>query len=109
MPSKSDSIDQLQLSNPCFDKETMEDEETSALLASDDLISFIVGGSKFQTTKSKFAYWPKSRLSRLIRAKTKKEKLQLCDGYFVCEAETKTIETYLFFRSGKSFDAVLDK
>ena len=27
---------------------------------------------------------------------------------FVCE-ETKVIETYVFFRSGKSFDAVLDK
>ena len=95
-------------SNPYYHKDMMEDEETSVLLASDNLISFIVGGTKFQTAKSNFAFWPKTRLSRLIRAKTEKEKLRMCDKYIVCE-ETKIMETYVFFRSGKSFDAVLDK
>ena len=108
MQNKSCSVDEQLLSNPCYNKDILEDEETSALLASDDLITFIVGGTKFQTAKSKFAYWPKTRLSKLIRAKTRKEKLKCCDRYVVCQG-TKNIETYIFFRSGKSFDAVLDK
>ena len=106
--NEDESIGEMLLSNQYYQKDMMEDEETSILLASDNLVSFIVGGTKFQTVISNFAFWPKTRLSRLIRAKTEKEKLRLCDKYIVCE-ETKVIETYVFFRSGKSFDAVLDK
>ena len=108
MSNKNESIGEMLLSNPYYHKDMMEDEETSILLASDNLVSFIVGGTKFQTAKSNFAFWPKTRLSRLIRAKTEEEKLRLCDKYIVCE-ERKIMETYVFFRSGKSFDAVLDK
>ena len=106
--NENESIGEMLLSNPYYQKDMMEDEETSILLASNNLVSFIVGGTKFQTVISNFAFWPKTRLSRLIRAKTEKEKLRLCDKYIVCE-ETKVIETYVFFRSGISFDAVLDK
>ena len=106
MSNENESIGEILLSNPYYQKDMMEDEETSILLASDNLVSFIVGGTTFQTAKSNFAFWPKTRLSRLIRAKTEKEKLRLCDKYVVCE---KFMETYVFFRSGKSFDAVLDK
>ena len=108
MSCKKDSIDEVLLSNPCYHKDIMEDEKTSELLACDNLITFIVGGTKFQTAKSKFAYWPKTRLSKLIRAKSRKEKLELCDKYIVCKGATN-VETYIFFRSGKSFDAILDK
>ena len=81
MSNKNESIGEMLLSNPYYHKDMMEDEETSILLASDNLVSFIVGGTKFQTAKSNFAFWPKTRLSRLIRAKTEEEKLRLCDKY----------------------------
>ena len=88
-------------------KELFEDEETPLIVAFDDLLCFIVGGTQFQILKSKFAYWPKTRLSRLIRAKTEKEALRLCNKLVVCE-ETGQIKQYIFFRNDKNFNSILD-
>ena len=85
------------------------DRQTSMLLECNDLICFIVGGTQFQILKSKFAYWPQTRLSKLIRTRTKKEILGLCDKY-VSHNETKTMmDTYTFFRNGNNFNSILDK
>ena len=92
--------------HPFYNKELIEDEETPRILACDDLISFIIGGTQFQILKSKFAYWPKTRLSRLIRAKTKKETLRLCNN-FVCEQSGQT-KKYIFLRNGNNFNSILD-
>ena len=58
----------------------IEDEETDYILRSGDIICIIVGGTMFQIRKSKFAFWPKTRVSKLIRAKTKEEMVTLCDS-----------------------------
>ena len=91
-----------------FNKDIIEDDETPALSSSDDLISFIIGGTPFQTLKSNFAYWPKTRLSQLIRAKTKNEMLKFCDKIIFCEISMQP-KKYIFLRNGRNFNSVLDK
>ena len=88
-------------------KDIFEDEETSHLLKCDDLVCFIIGGTQFQILKSKFAYWPKTRLSMLIRANTKNEILKLCDNVIFCDNSGQPKE-YIFLRSGINFDTILD-
>ena len=93
---------------PIINMELVADMETPRILACNDIISFIVGGTHFQILKSKFAHWPTTRLSRLIRAKTKHEILSLCSNYVVCE-KSGQIKTYIFLRNGNNFNAILDK
>ena len=88
-------------------QDVFEDKETSHLLNCDDLVCFIIGGTQFQILKSKFAYWPKTRLSMLIRAKTKDEILKLCDDVIFCD-NTGQPKKYIFLRSGINFNAILD-
>ena len=91
-----------------FNRELIEDEETPGLSTSDDLICFIIGGTEFQILKSKFAYWPKTRLSQLIRAKTTDEILTICDNVIFCEI-SKQPKKYIFLRNGRNFNSILDK
>ena len=91
-----------------FNKDIIEDDETPGLSSSDDLICFIIGGTQFQTLKSNFAYWPKTRLSQLIRAKTKNEMLKFCDKIIFCETSMQP-KKYIFLRNGRNFNSVLDK
>ena len=103
------SVDTVLLSNPFCNSYMIEDKETSMLLQCDDLICFIVGGTRFEIIKSRFAYWPQTRLSKLIRTKKENEILNLCDKY-IARKETKTMmDTYMFFRNGKHFNSILDK
>ena len=88
-------------------QDVFEDKETSHLLNCDDLVCFIIGGTQFQILKSKFAYWPKTRLSMLIRAKTKNEILKLCDNVIFCDNSGKP-QKYIFLRSGINFNSILD-
>ena len=88
-------------------QDVFEDQETSHLLNCDDLVCFIIGGTQFQILKSKFAYWPKTRLSMLIRAKTKDEILKLCDNVIFCDNTGQPIK-YIFLRSGINFNSILD-
>ena len=101
------NLNEKSLLHPFCNKELIEDKETLRLLACDDLISFIIGGTQFQILKSKFAYWPKTRLSRLIRAKTKKEILSLCNNFVVCERSGQP-KKYIFLRNGNNFNSILD-
>ena len=89
-------------------QDVFEDKETSHLLNCDDLVCFIIGGTQFQILKSKFAYWPKTRLSMLIRAKTKDEMLKFCDDVIFCDKSGQP-KKYIFLRSGKNFNSILDK
>ena len=89
-------------------QDVFEDKESSHLLKCDDLVCFIVGGTQFQILKSKFAYWPKTRLSMLIRAKTKDEMLKFCDDVIFCDKSGQP-KKYIFLRSGKNFNSILDK
>ena len=88
-------------------QDMFEDEETSHLLKCNDLVCFIIGGTQFQILKSKFAYWPKTRLSMLIRANTKNEILKLCDNVIFCDNSGQP-KKYIFLRSGINFDTILD-
>ena len=88
-------------------QDVFEDKETCHLLNCDDLVCFIIGGTKFQILKSKFAYWPKTRLSMLIRANTKNEILKLCDNVIFCNNSGQP-KKYIFLRSGINFDTILD-
>ena len=88
-------------------QDVFEDEETLHLLNCDDLVCFIIGGTQFQILKSKFAYWPKTRLSMLIRAKNKDEILKLCDNVIFCD-NTEQPKKYIFLRSGINFNSILD-
>ena len=90
-----------------YNTDLIEDKETPGILASDDIICFDVGGTAFQILKSKFAYWPKTRLSRLIRAKTKAEILMICNNFVVCKNSVQT-KKYIFYRNGSNFNAILD-
>ena len=62
----------------------------------------------FQIGKSKFAFWPKTRLSKLIRAKTKEEMVTLCDKVIFCD-KTNVPTKFVFFRSGTNFNSILNK
>ena len=90
-----------------FHQELIEDQETPCILDCDEIVSFLIEGTQFQIIKSKFAYWPRTRLSRLIRAKTKSEMLNLCDSVTFCEKSGKP-KDYIFLRNAKSFNSILD-
>ena len=88
------------------DKEIMVDEQTHKISQCDDLIVFIVGGTKFQTLKSNFAHWPTTRLSRLVRAECKEDILNLCDKFHVCLKSEQNV--YMFNRNWSHFNLILD-
>ena len=71
------------------------------------MITFIVGGTTFQSLRSNFAYWPTTRLSQLVRANDRKEDvLKFCNNFSVCSKSGQL--KYMFNRSGNNFNAVLD-
>ena len=94
--------------DPFGNKNLIEDNETPTILACDDLICFLLGGTQFQILKSKFAYWPHTRLPQLIRAKTREEILRLCDDFVLCK-KTGQPKRYIFYRNGQNFNSILDK
>ena len=83
MPSTKYSTSEVVLSNTECNTDIVEDKHTSDILNCDDIICFVVGGTRFQIMKSKFAYWPQTRLSKLIRAKSEIERRKLCDKVVV--------------------------
>ena len=72
---------------------------------SENMVIFIVGGDTFKTFPYHFNKWPESRLSRLIKAKTEGEILELCDEYCV---DSSGIKTYTFYRNPDHFNTILD-
>ena len=85
-----------------------EDQQTDVILESDDIICIIVGGTKFQIMKSKFSFWPQTRLSKLMRAKTKQEMLTLCDKV-IFHDKSKEPTKFVFLRNATNINSILDK
>ena len=83
----------------------MQDEETERIKLCNDIIMFNVGGKRHQILRSNFAYWPTTRLSRLIRANTEDEILKHCDGYSTA-VENAQVE-YFFARNWNNFNSIL--
>ena len=71
-----------------------------------EIIVFNLSGTKFEVLKSNFACWPTTRLSRLIRAKTKDEILSLCDGVVTLSPGNR--KEYYFNQEWTNFNSVLD-
>ena len=68
-------------------------------------IIFDLNGEKFQILKSNFYKWHHTRLSRLIRASSKKEMLGLCDDFSL---NAEGVKTYTFYRNPDHFNTILD-
>ena len=89
----------------------IRDSFSDILKKNDDIIVFNVGGTKFEVLKSNFAYWPTTRLSRLVRANTEEEILSLCEGFVTSSSshgrESKK-EEYYFHRNWNNFNSILD-
>ena len=90
----------------------IQDSFSEELKKTDDIIVFNVGGTKFEVLKSNFAYWPTTRLSRLVRAKTEEEILNLCEGFVTSSCPGKLYpqrkEEYYFHRNWNNFNSILD-
>ena len=88
--------------------EVVKDSHTTEILeCHDDILNFIVGGTKYQVLKSNFAYWPRTRLSRIVRAADcKKDILKLCDNFRICPKTGQP--QYIFNRRWNNFNSLLD-
>lgn len=84
----------------------IQDIHTEEIKRCDNIIVFNIGGTKHEVLKSNFAYWPTTRLSRLIRARTKDEILKYCDGF--SEASLHKREEYFFQHNWNNFNSILD-
>ena len=85
--------------NDCFSEEIKQ---------SKDIIVLNVGGTRFHVLKSNFSVWPSTRLSRLIRAKTEEEILNLCDGFIPSVENPGGRIEYFFNRNWTTFNSILD-
>ena len=85
----------------------MQDDFTAQISKSDEIITFIVGGNRYEVLKKNFAYWPTTRLSQLVRATTKSEILKYCDGF--SEATFPKRPEYYFLNNWSNFNSILDK
>ena len=87
----------------------VRDRFSDGLSNNDDIIVFNVGGTKFEVLKSNFAYWPTTRLSRLVRAKSEEEILSLCEGFMISSNRGKMKKKeYYFHRNWNNFNSILD-
>ena len=84
----------------------LEDDMTNDIKKSRDILVFQVGGTEFHVMRRNFAKYPTTRLSRLIRARTTKEILKLCDGYINRGPPHRP--EFIFHRNPNFFNAVLD-
>ena len=88
----------------------LEDSFSEGISKMNDILVLNVRGTKFEVLKSNFAYWPTTRLSRLVRAKTEEEILSLCEG-FISEPSSpgrRCKEEYYFHRDWSNFNSILD-
>ena len=86
-----------------------EDIFSDDLKKAKDIIILNVGGTRFEALKSNFAYWPTTRLSRLIRATTKEDILSLCDGFCASSVYPGSVDKdeYYFHRDWSNFNSIL--
>ena len=86
----------------------LHDSFSDEIKKSKDIIALNVGGTCFNVLKSNFAAWPSTRLSRLIRAKTEDEILNLCDGFIPDIDSPRGRVEYFFNRNWTTFNSILD-
>ena len=98
------SFDDLILSTDQRKTTLLQDDISRSMKRSKEIVVFNVGGMQFHVLRSNFAIMPTTRLSRLVRAQTKQDILQLCDGYVY----RKVRPEYHFHRNPQFFNSVLD-
>ena len=72
---------------------------------SDVPLIFILDGEIFQSFNSNFNKWPKTRLSRVVKAQKKNEILKLCDDFTI---DSNGIKIFTFKRNPLHFNTILD-
>ena len=85
-----------------------EDKFSAHIRKCKEIIVLDVGGEKFHVSKSTFATWPTTRLSRLVRARNTKEVMSLCDGFYPATSSLEGKREYFFNRNFTSFNSILD-
>ena len=86
----------------------IQDEDTEKISKSEDIIALNVGGTRYEVLKKNFAYWPTTRLSKLVRATTEEEILKYCDDFKEFSSIYKPSE-YYFKNNWSNFNSILDK
>ena len=86
----------------------LHDRFSDGIKQSKNIIVLNVGGTRFHVLESNFAVWPSTRLSRLIRAETEDEILNLCDGYIPNIETPNGRKEYFFNRNWTTFNSILD-
>ena len=85
----------------------IQDAFTERISKSDDVMVLNVGGTRYEVMKKNFAYWPSTRLSKLVRATNSNDILKYCDGFYE-NTSRKCIEFY-FKSNWSNFNSILDK
>ena len=85
----------------------IQDELTEQISTSDEIIAIYVGGTRYEVLKKNFAYWPTTRLSKMIRAKTNQDILKYCDG--TSNATFQRYQEFYFRKNWGNFNSILGK
>ena len=86
----------------------LHDSFSDEIKQSKDIVVLNVGGTRFHVLKSNFAVWPATRLSRLVRARSEEEILNLCDGFIPSLENPGGRCEYFFNRNWTTFNSILD-
>ena len=85
----------------------IQDELTDQISKSEEIIAIYVGGTRYEVLKKNFAYWPTTRLSKMIRAKTNQDILKYCDG--TSNATSQRYQEFYFRKNWSNFNSILGK
>ena len=85
----------------------IQDELTDHISKSEEIIAIYVGGTRYEVLKKNFAYWPTTRLSKMIRAKTNQDILKYCDG--TSNATSQRYQEFYFRKNWSNFNSILGK
>ena len=85
----------------------IQDELTDQISKSEEIIAIYVGGTRYEVLKKNFAYWPTTRLSKMIRAKTNQDILKYCDG--TSNATFQRYQEFYFRKNWSNFNSILGK
>ena len=85
----------------------IQDAFTERISKSDEVVVLNVGDTRYEVIKKNFAYWPTTRLSKLVRATTRQDILRYCDGFN--EDTARKCEEFYFKNNWSNFNSILDK
>ena len=85
----------------------IQDELTEQISKSEEIIAIYVGGTRYEVLKKNFAYWPTTRLSKMIRAKNNHDILKYCDG--TSNATFQRYQEFYFRKNWSNFNSILGK